>query len=224
MSDNLTDQATVNRTRWGRSSVLMAGGLAGAAAIAATLMSTGAYASEFISTSAQSEITVYSLRTPHNTALVRGITTHDYNGNPDTEYVATFQVPSAVANTLCLTHKMEMLGQPVTLMIDIGDMDPTTTEIQVNGINLDILTADTSLTLFGDTSVNQAPSTMDISSEGAPTVDPVSDDEIGIHPVGGALLSGASATLLNAEVVHAEGIPTLDARLIMDDVDCAPTR
>ena len=208
MSENLTAQTTVNRTRWGRSSILMAGGLASSAAIAASLMTGAANASAFISTSAQTELTAYGLRTFHNTALVRGITTHDYNGNPDTEYVATFSIPAATANTLCVTHKMEMLGQPVTIVIDVGDKDPSTNEITIDGINLDVLTADTSLALYGDTSVNQAPSTMDLSSEGAPTVDPVSDEEVGIHAQGGAGLSGAAATLLNAEIVQAcDSIP-----------------
>lgn len=222
MSANQTAETIVNRTRWGRSSILMAGGLAGSAAIAASLMNTGAFASEFVSTSAQSEAVLYGLRTPENGAYVRGITTHDFNGNPDTEYVATFQLPLAYANTVCLTHKMEMLGQPVTLVIYLGDKDPSTTEITVQGINLDVLTADLDLTLYGDTGVNRAPSTITGMLEGSPSVIPLSDDEVGLYAAGGAFLGRASATLLNAEVIRAEGVPLLDAQIIYGDFDCPP--
>jgi hypothetical protein len=218
VNEELTEN-TVNRTRWGRTSVLMVGGLATTAAIAGGLVSQGAYASEFIAAAADSDVTINSLSTEHNGAFVRGMHIKNYDGSPGIRWLATFQVPKATADGLCLTHDMEFLGQPVTLYINIAGAN-----LDVTGINVDIPTADTDLTLRGNTDLVKAPSIIEptIRALGAPSVPWVNDtDGVGIEAQGGALLKGVKAKLLSAEIIRATNVTTLDARLIMGDAKCS---
>lgn len=218
MNENLGEE-TVNRTRWGRTSILMVGGLGTTAAIAASLVSQGAYASQFIAAGADSDVVINHLQTTHNGAFVRGMVTKDFDGNQQIRWVATFQVPHATADGLCLTHDMEFLGQPVTLYINIAGA-----KLDVTGINVDIPSADTDLRLMGNTNLVKQPSQIeaDMRALGAPSVAYLNDDDgVGIEANGGADLRGAKAKLLSAEIIRATDVETLDAKLIMGDAKCA---
>ncbi|MCE5287742.1 MAG: hypothetical protein LLG14_00695 [Nocardiaceae bacterium] len=217
MTEQLTEN-TVNRTRWGRTSALMVGGVATTAAIGASLLSQGVYASEFVAAGADSDVIINELTTTHNSAFVRGMHVKNFDGSPGIRWVATFQVPHATADGLCLTHAMEFLGQPMTLYINIAGA-----KLDVTGINVDIPEADTDLTLRGNTNLGKAPSLIEpaIRALGAPSVAYLNDDDgVGIEAEGGAVLRGAKAKLLSAEIIKATDVETLDARLIPGDATC----
>ncbi|MFH5228895.1 hypothetical protein [Antrihabitans spumae] len=218
MTPNSDDapHAVAYRTRWGRASIAMIAGFATVTAMAVSALN-GALGSSFVATSARGELAVDGLKTDQVAAIVRNVPTKDFNGQPSSEWVATFLIGHGYANGVCLTEKASMFGQTVTLLLFAGDQDPSTSEIEVNGLTLDVFDANAFLQAQGNTAVNKSPT--EIAIPGVPLLAGASPYEFGLEAQS-VVLQNATATVLDGGLLELPADISLDARMVMGDVDC----
>ena len=203
-------------TRWGR-----AGFLSGAALLAvggmAFGMANGAFGASYIATSSKGGLAVDGLRTDHVAAVVRPMDVKAPDGTVYQDYVASFMIGTGFANGVCLTEKTTMLGQTITLMIHAGDQDPSTEEIALDGLVLNVFDADAFLQTLGDTYVSKNP--LDIAIEGTPSMTGLQPGEFGLE-AGGVVLKHAVATVQDGELVRLPPGVRVQAEMLVGDHDC----
>ena len=214
--DPIAAPAATYGTRWGR-----AGIAAGAAFLAVGAMSYGmvggALGSSYVATSAAGALTVQGLRTDHVAAITRPMLVKAADGSIYTDYVATFLIGTGYVNGLCFTEKATILGQPFTVLVTAGDDDPSTEEIQLDGMALDIFEADAFLQALGTTYVNKNP--MDIAIDRVPTTPGAGPDDFGLE-AGGVVLKHAVVRHQGAEITRLPPGVRLEAQMLVGDHDC----
>lgn len=216
MSTTTNPDDTAYRTRWGRASIAMVAGFAAVTGMAVSAFN-GALGASYVATSSRGDLAVDGLRTDQVAAIVRNVPTKDFNGAPSSEWVATFLIGHGFANGVCLTEKATLFGQTVTLLLFAGDQDPATSEIEVNGLTLDVFDAKAFLQAQGTTFVNKNPA--DIVIPGVPPAAGASTSEFGLEAQS-VVLQNATATVLSGGLLELPADISLDARMIMGDANC----
>ncbi|MBJ8348441.1 hypothetical protein [Antrihabitans sp. YC2-6] len=206
------------RTRWGRASIAIGTAFLLVFGMAYS-MATGAFGSTYVATTSRGQLAADGLTTDHVAAIVRKVPVKNVDGSIYDEYVASFLIGTGQANGICLTEKASLLGQTVTLLIEAGDDDPSTDEIQVNGLVLNVFDANAFLQAQGNTYVNKNP--LDIVIDGAPTAPGSGTSEFGLEAQG-VVLQRATATVQDGELVEVPPGISLKAQMLMGDYECPP--
>lgn len=213
-------EEVVYRTRWGRASVAAGLAFALVAGIGLTMFR-GALAASYVATSTSGGLTASGLTTDQVGAIVRAIPVRNANSENYDEWVATFLIGHGYANSVCLTEKATLFGQTVTLMLTAGDDDPSTNEIEIEGLTLNVYDATTYLQAQGMTYINKNPG--DIAIPGAPTASGASPVEFGLEAQN-AVLRGVTARVSDAELIHLPNVADLKANFLVGDRECPPVK
>jgi hypothetical protein len=214
------NEEVVYRTRWGRASIAAGLAFALVAGIGLTMFR-GALAASYVATSTSGDLTASGLTTEQVGAIVRAIPVKNANGDTYDEWVATFMIGKGYANTVCLTEKATLFGQTVTMLLRAGDDDPSTQEIALDGLTLNVYDASTFLQAQGMTYINKNPG--EIAIAGAPTAPGASSVEFGLEAQN-AVLRGVTARVSDAELIHLPNVANLSVSFMMGDHSCGPVQ
>ena len=203
-------------TRWGRAALPFFAALLLVFGLGIS-MAKGALGASYIATSGAGQFTTDGVRAGPLGLVVKPVPVKDFNGQVSDKWVLGFSIGHAFANGICVSEKATLLGQTVTLLIQGGDDDPSTYEIEVNGISANALEAHTFLQTQGDAYVNKNPA--DIYPAGSPYPLGGTPFEFGLEAQG-AELKGVSGYLQDAQLSYVPGLTALNAKMVMGDAEC----
>lgn len=208
--------AQANGTRWGRTALIAVPALVLAGVVGANIAG-GALAASFVAQSTTASLTAESISGQGAGLVALPNRIKDKNGNIGEQPVARFGIAHARVGGLCFAQHATVLGQDVTLFVTSTDDDPSTSEIELNGVILDATNAAGSIQTIGDAAVNKNGKDIQV---GTSAIDlGGTADQFGLQAPG-LELKNIKAKVLDLTIPNTFTSPAVTAHIKRGNVDC----
>jgi hypothetical protein len=195
-------------TRWGVFGAVLAAVLVAIVALG-VLVAKGALALSFVAQSGTLDLATSGL-----SGTGFGVVVADVPTSAGHTPAARIGVGSAHINSLCLAQRMDVLGQPLTLLITGGDADPASYEIAADGLLLDLASVSGVVNAGGVLQINKS------AADVAPGVALAgATDRLGLQ-AGTVQLRNVRATVRDIVIPHLLDMPSFHIQVVAGSRGC----
>jgi hypothetical protein len=210
LPDNESDAAY--GTRWGVVGAVLAPVLLGVGTLG-VLVAKGALALSFVAQSGTLDLATSGLSGTGFGLVVTDVPTAGGHAAP----AARIGVGTGHINGLCLAERMDVLGQPLTLLITGGDADPASYEIAADGLLLDLTSVTGVVNAGGALQINK--SAADVTTTNPGVALNGAANRFGLQS-GTVQLKNVRATVRDIVIPHLLDVPDFHIQVVAGGHTC----